>query len=233
MIIGKKYRNCLENALNKHNISLICSPDNIYSDERLSGHIDLIMTHMGKNRIYAAEFLHDSELIHKLSDRGFKFEFEFIANPVNKHYPNDAVMNVCIIGDCVICNLKSADKRLIEGRKIIRCNQGYTKCSVLVVNENSLITSDKMIADKSAHNGLEVLLIDDSFVRLDGFNKGFIGGASFKISKNKIAFTGRISDKNSEMLIERFLIERGISAVYLTDEEIFDIGSAMPIIEEA
>ena len=65
-----------------------------------------------------------------------------------------------------------------------------------------------------------------------GFEHGFIGGASFKINRNEMAFTGIINDTAERLRIERFLNERGIHAVYLTEESIFDIGSAIPIAEE-
>lgn len=230
VIIGLKYRNLLKNALNEHKIRIICAENNEFVDERLSGHVDLSMVHLGGNRILAAEYIRDSEFIHKLTEAGFKVNFG--PNPVYKDYPHDAALNVCVIGDNVICNAKTADSQAITGRNIIRCNQGYTKCAVTVVDEHSIITSDKMIAENAALHGIESLLIDDSFVKLNGFKKGFIGGASFKISRNKIAFTGTISASKEKSLIENFLMERGIEAVYLTDNEIFDIGSAILVIEE-
>ena len=64
-----------------------------------------------------------------------------------------------------------------------------------------------------------------------GFEHGFIGGSSFKINRNEMAFTGVINDKAERRRIERFLNERGIYAVYLTDGPLFDIGSAIPITE--
>ncbi len=220
----------LKNALNQHKISVICAGNNEFVDERLSGHIDLSLVHTGNNRLVAAEYLKNSEIIHKLAESGFIIDF--CPNPIKPDYPYDAAMNVCIIGDNVICNPKTANKDIIAERNIICCKQGYTKCSVAVVNEHSIITSDKLIAENSALYGIESLLIDDSFVKLQGFEKGFIGGASFKISRNKIAFTGRIKCTETKAAIESFLNARQIEAVYLTNEEIFDIGSAIPLIEE-
>lgn len=230
LIIGEKYRKSLENALNQHKIRVICAENNSFVDERLSGHVDLSVVHMGENRIAAAEYLKDSEFIHKLTGAGFRVDF--IANPSSKAYPDDAAMNVCIIGDNVICNKKTSNEGLATGKRIINCNQGYTKCSTVVVDEQSIITSDRIIAANAAQDGIESLLIDDSFVKLQGFNKGFIGGAAFKISKDKIAFTGIIKHAESKSAIENFLNTRGVEAEYLTAAEIFDIGSAIPIIEE-
>ncbi len=230
LIIGEKYQKSLKSALKQHKIGVICAENNKFVDERLSGHADLSLVHTGDNRIVAAEYLKDSELIHKLREIGF--DIDFCPNPIKPDYPYDAALNVCIIGDNVICNPKTANIDLIAERNIISCKQGYTKCSVAVVDEHSIITSDKLIAANSALYGIEALLIDDSFVKLQGFEKGFIGGASFKISRNKIAFTGIIKCTEAKAAIESFLNKRQIEAVYLTNEEIFDIGSAIPVIEE-
>jgi len=230
MIIGKKYEKRLKNAINAYNINVICADNNEYIDERLSGHVDLSMLHLGEGKIAAAEFLKNSELFNKMEALGF--EAVFYPNPISAEYPDDVRLNICIVDDFVICNPKTAESELLEQKTMIRCNQGYTKCSVAVVDEKSIITSDRIIAENAALYGIDALPIDDSFVKLRGFNKGFIGGAAFKISKDKIAFTGIINDTVKKNVIERYLSKRGIEAVYLTNEPIFDIGGAIPIIEE-
>lgn len=47
-----------------------------------------------------------------------------------------------------------------------------------------------------------------------------------------MAFTGVIADVCERSRIERFLNERDIAPVYLTNAPVFDIGSAIPITEE-
>ncbi len=79
---------------------------------------------------------------------------------------------------------------------------------------------------------MDVLTVSEKLAALDGFEHGFIGGASFKISANEMAFTGIINDASERSRIERFLNERGISAVYLTQMPLLDVGSAIPITEE-
>ena len=53
-----------------------------------------------------------------------------------------------------------------------------------------------------------------------------------KLIANKMAFTGVIADVCERSRIERFLNERDIAPVYLTNAPMFDIGSAIPITEE-
>ena len=78
---------------------------------------------------------------------------------------------------------------------------------------------------------MDALYLPDPFIKLDGFDHGFIGGASFKISESELAFTGTIEDTNIKNKIESFLSERCIKPIYLIDKPIFDIGSAIPLTE--
>lgn len=228
IIIGEKYKNVLEIALFERNIAQIWLKNNNFVDERLSGHCDLMAAHLGGNRLAVqlsvadnCEFINNAELI-------------CTENPSKQEYPYDAGLNICIVGERLIYNPKSANMLIVsqlEGTKLI-CKQGYTKCSICVVDENSIITADNKIAAIATAAGMDVLHISEKITALDGFEHGFIGGASFKISRNKMAFTGVITDKRERSRIERFLNERGIAPVYLTDAPIFDIGSAIPITEE-
>jgi hypothetical protein len=116
-------------------------------------------------------------------------------------------------------------------RKIIHVNQGYTKCSVCVVDERSIITSDFGIAAAARQNGLDVLTIRQGYIELPGFEFGFIGGSAWKLSEHALAFTGRLDDHPDKDRILDYLTARVIEPVFLTDGPIFDIGSAIPIIE--
>ena len=183
--------------------------------------------HIGKNVLAVqSDIAVDCEIINNI-------KLILTAPPTKSQYPYDAGLNICIVGDKLIYNPKSADKQIISnisGARIC-CKQGYTKCSVCVVDENSIITADNKIADIASAAGMDVLQVNEKITALDGFEHGFIGGSSFKINRNEMAFTGVINDKAERRRIERFLNERGIYAVYLTDGPLFDIGSAIPITE--
>lgn len=228
IILGKKYKKVLETAIYERNIEPIWLNDNVHVDARLSGHSDLMAAHLGNNKLAVTmSSANNCEIIHNI-------ELVPVKDPLKPEYPHDAVLNICIVGDRIIYNPKSADAQIISrlnGTKLC-CKQGYTKCSVCVVDENSIITSDRKIAAIASAAGMDALTVNEKITVLDGFEHGFIGGASFKLSGNELAFTGRINDAAEKLRIENFLNERGISAVYLTDEPLFDIGSAIPIIEE-
>lgn len=110
--------------------------------------------------------------------------------------------------------------------------QGYSKCSICVLSENAIITSDNVIHKRAVANGIDSLLISQGFIDLPGFDYGFIGGASFKISKNKIAFTGHLDKHPDKERIFSFLSLHNIKPVYITEKAVFDIGSGIQIVEK-
>lgn len=227
LILGEKYKKVLETPLLEQNITPIWLKSNGFVDRRLSGHCDLMAVHMAKNELSVIENnANDCLDINNI-------KLNIIPNMQQPQYPYDASLNFCIVGKHVIFNPKTANIELIDslGLTKLECKQGYTKCSVCVADENSIITSDNAIANIVLHAGLDVLKISNNIVALDGFEYGFIGGASFKINKTQLAFTGMIEDKTERYRIESFLSERGINPVYLTDRRIFDIGSAIPLTE--
>lgn len=228
LILGEKYKSVLEDTFFSRNIEPIWLENNDFVDVRLSGHCDLMAAHLGNNILAVQEgTARDCENIHNI-------ELIRIPAPTKPKYPHDAALNFCIVGDKLIYNPKTADASAIDRLKLnlLACRQGYAKCSVCVVDEASIITADNKIAQIALGAGMSVLYVKEDLAALDGFEHGFIGGASFKISRNEMAFTGVINDADEKRRIESFLNERGINAVYLTSERLFDIGSAIPIIEE-
>ncbi|MGM9592502.1 MAG: DUF6873 family GME fold protein [Oscillospiraceae bacterium] len=232
IIIGEKYRKTLENALIQNNLSPIWLENNGFVDERLSGHCDLMAAHLGGRRIAGCEFLKYSQFINNSNIPDI--DLLTVPDPMGKAYPMDAGLNFCLIGNKLIYNPNTANNAVVSelGCEMIPCKQGYTKCSICVVDENTIITADTKIAQIAEENGMEALPVDKGLAALDGFEYGFIGGASFKIARNKMAFTGIIKNAVERNKIESFLGKRGIEAIYLTEHELFDIGSAIPLTEE-
>lgn len=232
LIIGEKYEKLLKNAAIEYNFELICLENNRYCDERLSGHTDLAAVHIGGNELVCRQYLRNTEAHRHLNSLGVNVEF--IDNCLSPEYPDDASLNFCVVGGKVLMNPKTADGQTVKRltNTPIYCKQGYTKCSVCVVDENSIITEDKGVALCARNAGLEVLEIPSCGIVLDGYPNGFIGGASFKIAPDILAFTGAISDTYIMNEIETFLSARNIKAVYLNDTPAIDIGSAIPITEE-
>lgn len=142
IIIGEKYKNVLESALFEQNTVPFWLKNNDFVDERLSGHCDLMAVHLGGNRLAAQSSVADNcKLINNI-------RLICTENPSKTEYPYDAGLNICIVDEKLIYNPKSANMQIVsqlEGTKLI-CKQGYTKCSICVVDEKSIITADNKIA---------------------------------------------------------------------------------------
>ena len=110
---------------------------------------------------------------------------------------------------------------------LIDVRQGYTKCSTVVVDENSIITYDEGIVKACApYRDLDVLQIAPGFVRLDGFDTGFIGGASGRVG-NEIIFNGDLFSHPDFNSIVSFIEKRGLVCRWFADYKLTDIGSIL------
>lgn len=226
--IGRKYKSRLGAALESFGVDPLWLPDAKGTDERLSGHADLSMLHLGGNRVVTSC---DDLIVSKLTNRGFDV---IRAQAPGKTYPYDCVLNACIVGQRLIHRLDVTSPVVLEAvPELERINvaQGYAKCCTCVVDENSVITSDKGIAAAARDHGMDVLEIVPGFIELNGYDYGFIGGASFKLSANEMAFTGRLDAHPDYYNIISFLADRDITPVYLTPDPAFDVGSILPLTE--
>lgn len=165
------------------------------------------------------------------------YRAEFLKNRVMSLYPTDSLLNTVVIGDKIICNPDTADKQILEfaakaDYKLISVNQGYTKCSVCVVNDNAIITDDESIYNACSKKGIDTLYISKGSVKLDGYDYGFIGGCTGLIDKNKLLFNGDINyHKDCNKIID-FLNTYNVYPVIIENEPLYDIGSILPLCEE-
>lgn len=235
VIMGEKYCNILQNGVETLGANVLPMPDNPYVDGRLSGHADLSVLHLGGNRLLLAPYLKESKFSQQLGNMGFDFKFADIEQ--SSPYPGDAQMNVCIIGDKVIYNPKTVPDAIVkylaigDGAVQVSSRQGYSHCSVCVVSGNAIITADEGICRSAEAHGIDVLKICPGYIDLPGFDYGFIGGASFKISDTKLAFTGKLDSHPDAKRIIEFAGLHNVDIVYITDKPAFDIGGAIPITE--
>lgn len=235
LLVGEKYADILEIPLKALGIGMLKVPDNPHVDTRLSGHADLSVFHFGENKILLAPYLKGSVLEKELLHRGFSVSIAGLVQSAK--YPEDAQMNSCVVGENIILAPQVCCKEIVEyftnlnTHKIIACKQGYTRCSVCVVDECAIITADRGIAEAAREKGIAVLGIRPDHIALDGFDYGFIGGSSFKISKKRLAFTGTLDKHPDKERILSFLAFRDVEPVYITNYPLFDIGGALPVTE--
>lgn len=201
-------------------------------DSRVSHHSDLFFFFDGKNTLYAArEMAHHKDILSEYCENVVVTD-----DILGKSYPLDVPFNCVCVGKNFICNKNTVSRCILEnmeqkGYNVIDVKQGYTKCSVAVVHENAIITDDESIFDGCVKNGIDCLKVSKGSVHLSGFDYGFIGGSSGKISANEIIFNGDITKHPDYSEIEMFLNKHNINAVYSSDA-LTDIGSIICLQEE-
>ncbi|HBH0593556.1 DUF6873 family GME fold protein, partial [Clostridioides difficile] len=147
----------------------------------------------------------------------------------------DIPYNIAIVGDYAIHNFKYTDKAIldyIENNKLKKINieQGYSKCSICIVDRTSIITSDKGIWKSMKNTEIECLLIEKGHINLFEMNYGFIGGCTGLISKDKLAFCGDVKKHPDYERIKSFVESKNKEIVTLSCENLLDIGSIVPLM---
>jgi len=147
---------------------------------------------------------------------------------ISGNYPDYLGFNGVFLDKYFIHNLKYTSPTLISqaenmGLTLVNVRQGYTKCSCVVVDGSSIITADKgIISALSACPDIDVLGISEGHVLLDGFEYGFIGGASGRVG-NSIVFNGDIKTHPDCDAIKAFIEGRGLEVVSFPGLKLYDI----------
>lgn len=210
------------------NIDVALINKNPLLPEPVNSHTDLQILHLKDNRILTAnEHLFAGDLKKN-------FDIQVIKEKLGSKYPNDVLLNCRIIGNNIVLNKRTIAKEVVEfasneGLNVIDVNQGYSGCSICVINESAIITDDESIC-RAAQNFLnDVLFISKGSIRLKGYNYGFIGGCCGKISQTKLAVNGRIESHKDYKDIIDFTAKHNVDIVELADEPLIDIGGIIPL----
>ena len=147
-------------------------------------------------------------------------------------YPGNVALNAAAVGKYVLARTASLapevrDHCAAHGYQLINVRQGYAKCSCAIVSDNAIITADKGIYNSLKETNIEVLLIEEGRVALEGADYGFIGGASgldICESKRTLYFSGNITRHPDYERIKAFCDDRDTVIVPLTDDVLTDIG---------
>lgn len=216
------------NSIGIKTIEISC---NIALPLPVNSHADLQMLHLGNNNIFSQnKHLFIGEFNKKINNIVLELK-------AGSKYPEDVRLNCAIIGNKLICNQKTVAKEILEfadnnGLIIINVNQGYTRCSICVVNENAIITDDESVFAAAGNFFDDTLFVSKNSIVLKGYNYGFIGGCCGKIDKDKIAFNGAIESHKDYKKILDFLNRNSVECIELHKERLVDIGGILPLIEE-
>lgn len=216
-------------ALQKLGFNVIKTPEMTTLYTTICGHTDIMIHKLAENLIVTEPTLYDyfcGSLKNVSVVRG--------KTVLNAKYPFDIAYNAAKVGKNLFCLEKYTDKVILDYANkndinIINTKQGYAKCSICIVSDNAIITSDKNIAAAAEKNKIDVLTVDDSSIKLIGFEHGFIGGATGLIAENILAINGDINYHMDCNRILDFCKLHKTDVISLKNGPIIDIGSILII----
>ena len=230
-VVDYRMSPAIEESLNKEGIECIKTVRCPELYEAVDGHPDMLMLHIGWNRIVLAPNVYEG-MAPQLTKKGFAVTKG--ATWLVRNYPGNIAYNVLRMGNLAFHNIKYTDIEIIralekENATLINVNQGYTKCTVCILDSRTIITSDQKLAGTAEKYGIESFVIKPGGIGLKGLNYGFIGGASGLISKSQIAFTGSLKSLEDNCKLIEFISKKGFEIKTLDEERLADYGSVIPL----
>ena len=214
--------------LSKLNIEVIKIPKCNRVYEAINGHPDIqinVLKNSTNNKLIVHKDISE-DFRNILEEKNIKYIVS--EKSLERSYPSDIILNALILKDYFIHTLAYTDENLFNSQisKInVNVPQGYTKCSVLPINENALITSDKGIYKVLKEYDFDILLLPPGDILLPSLDYGFIGGTGGMISNNRIAFFGELDYYKYGNEVKSFLSRHGVSPIYLKKGKLIDRGS--------
>lgn len=230
-IIDGRASEDIVNNLEKLNIKVIRTIKCKDLQESVSYHPDIIMHPINHNTIIVTPIVFDyyDEQLSSLGINVVKGE-----TILRSKYPYDIAYNVGRLNNIAIHNFKYTDEKLKfylkkENLEFININQGYSKCSLAIVDDISGITADLIMFKRLSVMGLNMLLIRPGFIELENEDYGFIGGATGNYSNRDIFFTGKLNNHPDFEKIENFIKDRNMKIIYLSKNEVIDLGTIITL----
>lgn len=217
--------------LEKKNIKVIKTIECKEVDKSIAYHPDIVLHPINYKTLIIAPNIFP---YYKEKLRGLNLNLIEGEKELSCKYPEDIAYNVGRIYKHAIHNFKYTDELLKfylikEGLDLIDIKQGYSKCSMSIVDERSVITSDISIYNKLKELGFNVLKINPGNIKLKGQNYGFIGGCTGNTSKDEFVLSGSLKNHPEKEKIEKFLLLKNKKIEYLSKNHITDIGTIISL----
>lgn len=157
-------------------------------------------------------------------------------NKAGGKYPENILLNFLFFNNILYGKTDCIEPELLIYCKkhdipTVNINQGYARCSTLVVSEKAAVTADITVKNALEKDGAEVLLINHGYITLDGYDYGFIGGSSGKIDDKTIAFFGNIKKHPDYEKIKKFCNKFDVDIITLCkNKPLTDVGGLVKIL---
>jgi radical SAM superfamily enzyme len=200
-------------------------------DSRISSHADLVLS-----------IADDTLILDENASKSIFCQLDALGVPyvvgnsrLASDYPEDIAYNAVVTEKSLIHRLAYTNSLLLQhsknkGKRLISIRQGYTKCSTVIVSRESIITSDQGIYE-ATKDSMNVLLVQPGQVQLEGFDSGFLGGASGSI-EDEVVFHGDLSKHPDFNRIQAFVEAAHKKLVYFKEFPLTDIGSVLVLKQQ-
>lgn len=234
LIIDERMRKAEKEKLKElgYNLIEIKTSNNVY--EEIAAHVDIFTCKIGNTLIVEPTVY---ELVKERLLNNCNIE-QGQQNVGNK-YPYDIKYNVCTIGKKALHNFEYTDSTIKEELKkqayqLINTTQGYTNCSIAVIDDNSAIVADKGLYKILQKHNVDVLYLeyepDIKLLTTTGYStrKGFIGGAISRID-DKIIIFGDLNKIDKEENIREFIYKKHLKIIEFKDLDVIDYGGVIAL----
>ena len=237
LIIDKRMRQIEKDKLKQLGYKLIELEQNTNIYEEISSHVDMHVCKIGSKLIVEkSKYPKIKDCIREWNN---SIRIEIGQDFISQNYPQDIKYNVCIIGNKAIHNFEYTDRKIKEelikqNYELINTNQGYTNCSIAVIDDNSAIVTDKGLYKILEKHKIDVLYLkenlDIKLLTKSGYStrNGFIGGAIAKIDNNIIIF-GDLNKIDKQSKIRDFIMSKDLNIIEFKNLDIIDYGGIVEI----
>lgn len=234
LIIDQRMREIEKQKLKELGYELmeIKKSEEVYTE--ISSHVDIFACKIGEILI-----VEPSQYTQITSSLPMEYKIKQGKERIAEKYPNDIKYNVCTIGQKAIHNFQYTEPIIKEelikkGYELINTMQGYTNCSIAVIDQNSAIVTDKGLYKILEKHNIDVLYLeyepDIKLLNGDQYSnrKGFIGGAISRIGDNVIIF-GDLNKIDQNDKIRNFIISKGLNIIEFEGLDVIDYGGIIEL----
>lgn len=233
LIIDERMRKIEKEKLKKlgYNLIEIKQSEKVYQE--ISAHVDIFTCKIGKKLIVEPTQYNNikTQLQEEVIEQGNE--------PIESKYPFDIKYNVCVIGKKALHNFEYTDSKIkeelqIQGYELINTTQGYTNCSIAIIDDNSAIVTDKGLYKILQKHNIDVLYLeyepDIKLLNNEGYSKrkGFIGGVISRID-NKVYVSGDLNKIDQNEQIRNFIEKRNLQLIDFKGLDVIDYGGIVRI----
>lgn len=187
----------------------------------LNGHPDLFLCQTPSDLIVAPNL---PDQYFNILNRN-KIKYKTGSKKITRDYPDCAAYNSVVTEKFRIHKTTCSDELIKNLAQIsINVNQGMTRCSLLSLDSQNYITSDKGIEKVLITNNLNVCYVEPYDILLSGKPYGQIGGTA-GVCNQTFFFNGSLKKFSEGNKIKSFIENLGMKIIELSDEPLFDGGS--------